>query len=66
MGPTAMVTRSNSRSTASDGESSPMETTLTSLSNCMITCSSGADSTSTTIVIRLKCSCSSAGATANE
>ena len=43
-----------------------METTLTSLSNCMITCSSGADSTSTTMVMRLKCSSSSVGATASE
>ena len=66
VGPTATVTRTSSRSTASLGESSPMETTLTSLSSCMITCSRGADSTSTTIVMRLKCSSSSVGATASE
>ena len=59
------VASSSSRSTASPGSSSAIFTTLISLSSCLTICSSGADSTSTTIVIRLNRS-SSVGATGKE
>ena len=59
------VTSSSSRSTDSRGSSSVIFTTWISLNSCLTICSSGADSTSTTIVIRLKRS-SSVGATASE
>ena len=59
------VTSSSSRSTASPGSSSLILTTLISLWSCLMICSSGADSTSTTMVMRLKRS-SSVGATARE
>jgi len=54
-----------SRSTAPAGSSSEIFTTLMSLNSCLVTCSSGLDSTSTTIVMRLNRS-SSVGATARE
>ncbi len=65
-GPASTVASSSSRSTASAGASSEMATTLTSLSSCWTICSRGADSTSTTMVMRLNRSSSSVGATASE
>ncbi len=59
------VTIISSRSTASAGSSSLILTTLMSLKSCLVICSRGVDSTSTTIVMRLKRS-SSVGATASE
>ena len=59
------VSSMSSRSTASSGCSSVIFTTLMSLNSCLVICSSGFDSTSTTIVMRLKRS-SSVGATASE
>ncbi len=64
-GPAATVRSNSSPSVACSGASSVMLTTLTSLSSWRTICSSGADSTSTTMVIRLKRS-SSVGATASE
>ena len=59
------VTSMSSRSTASSGGSSTILITGISLLSCFVTCSSGAESASTTIVIRLKRS-SSVGLTASE
>ena len=59
------VASSSSRSTDWRGSSSLILTTSISLNSCLVICSSGADSTSTTMVMRLKPS-SSAGATASE
>ena len=59
------VAISSSRSTEWRGSSSLILTTSISLNSCFTICSTVTDSTSTTIVIRLKCS-SSAGATASE
>ncbi len=59
------VTSISSRSTESRGSSSEILMTFTSLFSCFTTCSSGAVSTSTTTVMRLKRS-SSVGATARE
>ena len=59
------VASSSSRSTERRGSSSEILTTSMSLNSCLVICSSGVDSTSTTIVMRLKPS-SSAGATASE
>ncbi len=47
------VTSISSRSTASTGDSSTILITGISLLSCFVTCSSGAESASTTIVIRL-------------
>ena len=60
------VAMSSSRWTASAGASWEMATTLTSLSSWWTTCSRGADSASTTMVMRLNRSSSSVGATASE
>ncbi len=59
------VASTSSRSVASAGSSSEIFTTLMSLNSCLVICSNGVDSTSTTMVIRLKRS-SSVGATASE
>ena len=59
------VASSSSRSTERRGSSSLILTTSISLNSCLVICSSGVDSTSTTIVMRLNPS-SSAGATASE
>src|SRR3954452_11082160 len=59
------VTSISSRSTASSGCSSAILITGISLLSCLVICSSGADSASTTIVIRLKRS-SSVGLTASD
>src|SRR6478752_48151 len=59
------VTSMSSRSTASSGCSSAIFSTGINLLSCLVICSSGADSASTTIVIRLKRS-SSVGLTAND
>src|SRR5215207_2200625 len=59
------VTSMSSRSTASSGCSSAIFSTGMSLFNCLVICSSGADSASTTIVMRLKRS-SSVGLTASD
>ena len=64
-GSASTVTIMSSRSTALPGWRSRISTTLTSLSSCLTPWSSGADSTSTTIVRRLKRS-SSVGATARD
>src|SRR6476619_6986838 len=48
------VTSMSSRSTASSGCSSAILSTGISLLSCLVICSSGADSASTTMVIRLK------------
>ena len=62
-GPASTVASSSSRSRATAGSSSVIDTTGISLSSCLMIWSSGADSTSTTMVIRLNRS-SSEGATA--
>ncbi len=62
-GPASTVASSSSRSRDTAGSSSVIETTGISLSSCLMIWSRGADSTSTTMVIRLKRS-SSDGATA--
>src|SRR3954447_6811644 len=59
------VTSISSRSTASSGCSSAILSTGISLLSCLVICSSGAESASTTIVIRLNRS-SSVGLTAND
>src|SRR3954449_7722498 len=59
------VTSMSSRSTASSGCSSAILSTGISLLSCLVICSSGADSASTTIVIRLNRS-SSVGLTASD
>jgi len=59
------VASSSSRSTAAAGSSSEILTTLMSLNSCLVICSMGADSASTTMVMRLNRS-SSVGATAND
>ncbi len=59
------VTSMSSRSTASSGCSSAILSTGISLLSCLVICSSGADSASTTMVIRLKRS-SSVGLTASD
>ena len=60
-----MVASISSRSTESPSASSVILMTLMSLSSCRMTCSSGADSASTTIVMRENRS-SSVGLTASE
>ena len=59
------VARINSRLTESPGDSSWILTTFINLSNCLTTCSMGADSASTTMVSRLNSSLS-VGATASD
>src|SRR4029453_13074721 len=59
------VTSMSSRSTASDGDSSTILITGISLLSCFVTCSSGADAASTTIVMRENRS-SSVGLTASD
>ena len=59
------VASRSSRSIESAGCSSLIFTTSMSLNSCLVICSSGADSASTTIVMREKRS-SSVGATASE
>ena len=62
-GPASTVASSSSRSRECAGSSSVIETTGISLSSCLMIWSSGADSTSTTMVIRLNLGLSD-GATA--